>query len=49
VGQIYDLKGQRPQAVEAYQRSLRLAPESDAAKLCRQYLAAPYRRPKAAG
>ena len=35
VGQIYDLKGQRPQAVEAYQRSLRLAPESDAAKLRR--------------
>ena len=49
VGQIYDLKGQRPQAVEAYQRSLRLAPESDAAKLCRQYLASPYRRPKATG
>ncbi len=49
LGQIYDLKGQRSQAVEAYRQSLRLAPDSDAAKLCRQYLAAPYRRQKAQG
>jgi tetratricopeptide (TPR) repeat protein len=49
VGQIYDLKGQRSQAVEAYRQSLRLAPDSDAAKLCRQYLAVPYRRQKVQG
>jgi len=44
LGQIYDLKGQRPQAVEAYGNAVRLAPESDAAKLSTRYMAAPYKR-----
>ena len=49
VGQIYDLKGQRPMAVEAYRRVVRMAPDSDAAKLSRQYITAPYRREKIGG
>jgi hypothetical protein len=44
LGQIYDLKGQRPQALEAYRRAMRFAPDSDAAKESRQYLSSPYRR-----
>ena len=48
VGQIYDLTGQRALAVQAYQQSVRLAPDSDAAKLSREYLSAPYRRPRRA-
>ena len=46
VGQIYDLTGQRALAVQAYRQTVRLAPDSDAAKLSREYLSAPYRRPK---
>jgi len=46
LGQIHDLKGQRPQAVDAYRQSIRLAPESDAAKLSKQFLSSPYRRAK---
>jgi tetratricopeptide (TPR) repeat protein len=49
VGQIYDLKGRRPEAVEAYRHTVRLAPESDAAKLARQYISSPYRRDRAGG
>jgi len=49
VGQIYDLKGQRPMAVEAYRRVVRMAADSDAAKLSRQYIGAPYRREKTGG
>lgn len=47
LGQIYDLKGQRPKAVEAYRQAINLAPESDAAKQSRRYLSTPYRREKA--
>ncbi|MFB3777789.1 MAG: tetratricopeptide repeat protein [Bryobacteraceae bacterium] len=49
LGQIYDLKGRRKEAVEAYQRAVRLAPESDAAKLSSRYIAVPYRRGNAGG
>ena len=49
LGQIYDLKGQRALAVEAYRQAVRLAPDSDPAKLSRQYLSTPYRRDKAKG
>ncbi len=49
VGQIYDLKGQRSRAIEAYRQSVRLAPESDAAGLSRRYLGSPYRREGAGG
>jgi tetratricopeptide (TPR) repeat protein len=44
LGQIYDLKGARELAVKAYQQAINLAPTSDAAKLSRDYLSAPYRR-----
>jgi tetratricopeptide (TPR) repeat protein len=44
LGQIYDLKGQRSRAVEAYQRAIRIAPDSDAARESRQYLGSPYQR-----
>ncbi len=46
LGQIYDLKRQRSLAVSAYQQAVRLSPDSDAAKLSRQYISAPYRRGK---
>jgi tetratricopeptide (TPR) repeat protein len=49
LGQIYDLKGQRREAVEAYRHAVRLAPESDAAKLSSRYIAAPYKRGSAGG
>jgi len=45
LGQVYDLKGQRPLAVEAYGRACALAPpDSEAARESRQYLSSPYRR-----
>ncbi len=49
MGQIYDLTGQRALAVRAYQETVRLAPDSDAAKLSRDYLSKPYRRSKSGG
>lgn len=44
LGQIYDLKGQRTLAVEAYRRAAAFAPESEAARESRGYLSSPYRR-----
>ena len=44
LGQIYDLKGQRALAVDAYRHAVAFAPDSDAARESRQYLATPYRR-----
>jgi tetratricopeptide (TPR) repeat protein len=49
LGQTYDLNGQRTLAIEAYRQAVRMAPQSDAAKECRQYLAVPYRRGKTKG
>jgi len=49
LGQIYDLKRQRSLAVGAYQQAVRLSPDSDAARLSRQYISAPYRRDKTGG
>jgi tetratricopeptide (TPR) repeat protein len=46
LGQLYDLKGQRQTALEAYRRAVALAPASDAAAESRRYLSSPYRRPK---
>jgi tetratricopeptide (TPR) repeat protein len=46
LGQIYDLKGQRTQAVAAYRHAINLAPVSDAARLSTRYLSEPYRREK---
>ena len=44
LGQIYDLKGDRSQALEAYQKAVALAPDSDPGKEARGYLNSPYRR-----
>src|SRR5437899_10687084 len=44
VGQIYDLKGKHAEAVDAYMRSIALAPESDAARAPKRYIASPYKR-----
>ncbi len=49
LGQICDLKGRRSEAVQAYRHAVRLAPESDAAKQCRRFLSAPYRRDRQKG
>ena len=44
LGQIYDVKGIRPKALEAYRQAIAYAPKSDAAREARQYLSTPYRR-----
>jgi hypothetical protein len=44
LGQVYDLKGQRPLAIDAYRHAIEFAPDSDAARESSGYLAAPYRR-----
>jgi len=44
IGQIYDLKGQRAQALTFYRKAIAYAPESDAAQESKRYLAAPYHR-----
>jgi tetratricopeptide (TPR) repeat protein len=44
LGQIYDMKNRRPEALEAYKKCIAYAPEADAARESRRYLAAPYRR-----
>lgn len=49
LGQIYDLKGRRKEAIEAYRQAIAYAPESDAAKESRRYLSTPYRRPDVPG
>jgi tetratricopeptide (TPR) repeat protein len=43
-GQIYDMTRQRALALEAYQRAIDYAPQADAARESRRYLATPYRR-----
>jgi tetratricopeptide (TPR) repeat protein len=45
LGQIYDLRGERRRASDAYTRAIGFAPDSDAAKESRTYLGSPYRRP----
>jgi tetratricopeptide (TPR) repeat protein len=44
IGQIYDLKSRRPEALQAYKKCIAYAPEADAAHESRKYLSAPYRR-----
>ncbi|MDX2182085.1 MAG: tetratricopeptide repeat protein [Bryobacteraceae bacterium] len=46
LGQTYDLKNQRPNALVAYRQVQTLAPDSDLAKESRRYLSSPYRREK---
>ncbi len=44
LGQAYDLKGRRGEAVASYRQATQLAPESDAGREARRYLASPFRR-----
>jgi tetratricopeptide (TPR) repeat protein len=44
MGQIYDMKQRRKEAVEAYRKAIAFAPEADAAQESRKYLSTPYRR-----
>ena len=44
MGQIYDMKQRRNEALEAYRRAIAYAPEAEAAQESRKYLSAPYRR-----
>jgi tetratricopeptide (TPR) repeat protein len=46
LGQIYDLKLQRTQAVAAYRKAVAGAPLSEVAKECRAFIAKPYKRPE---
>ncbi|MDX1983198.1 MAG: tetratricopeptide repeat protein [Bryobacteraceae bacterium] len=46
LGQSYDMKQNRDLAVAAYQRTISLAPDSDAARQARDFLRKPYRRGK---
>ncbi|MBZ5610470.1 MAG: tetratricopeptide repeat protein [Acidobacteriia bacterium] len=44
LGQIYDLKKLRPQALAAYREAIAAAPQSEVAKESKQYIGKPYRR-----
>lgn len=46
VGQIYDLKQRHGLAVEAYKKAMAYAPDAEAARESRRYIATPYRREK---
>jgi tetratricopeptide (TPR) repeat protein len=46
MGQIYDMKNRRSDAIEAYKRAIAFAPEAEAAKESRGYISSPYRREK---
>jgi len=44
MGQIYDMKQRRKEAVDAYRKAIAYAPEADAAQESKKYLGTPYRR-----
>lgn len=44
LGQLYDLKGKRNEARDAYKQAIALAAESDAGKESKRYLSSPYKR-----
>jgi tetratricopeptide (TPR) repeat protein len=44
MGQIYDMKKRRAEAIEAYKKAIAYAPQAEAAQESRKYLATPYRR-----
>jgi tetratricopeptide (TPR) repeat protein len=46
LGQIYDMKNRRTDAIEAYRHAVAFAPEAEAAKESRGYMSSPYRRGK---
>ncbi len=44
MGQIYDMKHRRAEAIEAYKKAIAYAPQAEAAQESRKYLSTPYRR-----
>lgn len=44
LGQLYDLKGRRGEALNAYKQAIAVAPQSDVAKESKGYLSSPYKR-----
>jgi len=44
MGQIYDMKHRRNEAIDAYKHAIAFAPEADAAKESKGYISTPYRR-----
>jgi tetratricopeptide (TPR) repeat protein len=44
MGQIYDMKQRRAEAVAAYKKAIAYAPQAEAAQESRKYLSTPYRR-----
>ena len=44
MGQIYDMKQRRAEAIAAYKNAIAFAPQAEAAQESRKYLATPYRR-----
>jgi tetratricopeptide (TPR) repeat protein len=44
MGQAYDMKQRRPEALEQYRKAIAYAPQADAAAEARKYLSTPYRR-----
>jgi tetratricopeptide (TPR) repeat protein len=44
MGQIYDMKQRRAEAIAAYQKAIAYAPQAEAAQESRKYLQTPYRR-----
>ena len=44
IGQIYDLKRRRTEAVQAYKKAIAYAPQAEGAQESRRYLASAYRR-----
>src|SRR5689334_7624947 len=44
MGQIYDMKHRRTEAVDAYKKAIAYAPQAEAAVESKKYLSAPYRR-----
>jgi tetratricopeptide (TPR) repeat protein len=44
MGQIYDMKNRRPEALDAYRKAIAFAPQAEAAQDARKYLGTPYHR-----
>jgi tetratricopeptide (TPR) repeat protein len=44
MGQIYDMKQRRAEAMEAYRKAIAYAPQAEAAQESKRYLSTPYRR-----
>jgi tetratricopeptide (TPR) repeat protein len=44
LGQLYDMRGRRNEALSAYRQAIAVAPQSDVAKESKQYLSSPYKR-----